>query len=140
MKNRKNLEILSGADSVPVRRFEQIRGSSGAIDPRGWRFAWVITNIEHAPAWRQLPCVAQSEYPRPQMVRDDWMNLNGLWEYAIASKDADQPKQFDGKILVPFPIESALSGVMKRIGPDERLWYRRTLTAPPTWKGRRVVL
>jgi beta-galactosidase/beta-glucuronidase len=68
------------------------------------------------------------------------LNLNGLWEYAIAKKDAEQPVQFDGKILVPFPIESALSGVMKRVGPDERLWYRRTFSIPDGWHGRRVML
>src|SRR4051812_22723980 len=52
------------------------------------------------------------EYPRPQMVRKDWQNLNGLWDYAVAAKDSTSaPQKFDGKILVPFPIESALSGV-----------------------------
>jgi len=80
------------------------------------------------------------EYPRPQMVRKDWANLNGLWEYAITAKDAERPDKFDGMILVPFPIESALSGVMKRVGPDKRLWYRRTFELPAAWKGRRVLL
>ena len=56
---------------------------------------------------------ALPEYPRPQMVREEWQNLNGLWDYAIADKDAAQPAQWDGQILVPFPVESALSGVMK---------------------------
>ncbi|UCD52349.1 MAG: hypothetical protein JSW27_06865 [Phycisphaerales bacterium] len=74
------------------------------------------------------------EYPRPQMVRRDWLNLNGLWDYAITAKDRMQPRDFDGQILVPFPVESALSGVMKRVGPDNRLWYRRTFEIP---RGRR---
>jgi hypothetical protein len=68
---------------------------------------------------------AHREYPRPQLVRPSWVNLNGLWEYAITKIDASRPDKFDGQILVPFAIESALSGVMKRVGPDERLWYRR---------------
>lgn len=87
------------------------------------------------------------EYPRPQLVREHWQNLNGLWEYAIRPKDEAQPTQWDGKILVPFPVESALSGVMKLVGPENRLWYRRTFSLPqqdgktsPAWTGKRIVL
>jgi hypothetical protein len=80
------------------------------------------------------------EYPRPQMVRKNWLNLNGLWEYAIRPKDEGRPKTFDGKILVPFPIESALSGVMKRVGEENRLWYRRAFEIPGKWTGKRVLL
>ncbi len=69
------------------------------------------------------------EYPRPQMTRAKWTNLNGLWDYAIAPKDAARPARFAGDILVPFAIESALSGVKRPLRPDERLWYRRTFTA-----------
>ncbi|MHC4642447.1 MAG: glycoside hydrolase family 2 protein, partial [Planctomycetota bacterium] len=80
------------------------------------------------------------EYPRPQMVRKDWWNLNGLWDYAITARDAEQPEKFDGEILVPFPCESALSGVMKAVNKDKRLWYRRTFRIPRKWKGQRVLL
>src|SRR5687768_11381626 len=80
------------------------------------------------------------EYPRPQMVRKEWQNLNGLWDYAILPKDDPQPKDWDGKILVPFPVESALSGVMKQVGPDNRLWYRRSFKIPEAWGDGRVLL
>jgi beta-galactosidase/beta-glucuronidase len=80
------------------------------------------------------------EYPRPQMVRKDWLSLNGLWDLAIAPKDAARPETFPTQILVPFPVESALSGVMKSVSENDRLWYRRTFVVPRGWLGRRVLL
>lgn len=80
------------------------------------------------------------EYPRPQMRRADWMNLNGLWQYAITGKNEHQPQKFQGKILVPFPLESALSGVMQPLQPSQRLWYRRTFHLPQEWLGKRILL
>lgn len=91
-------------------------------------------------AERITPKNAHQEYPRPQMVRKSWLNLNGLWDYAIIHKSQPQPEVFDGQILVPFPIESALSGVMKTVGEENRLWYRRTFRIPRTWEGRNVLL
>jgi len=86
------------------------------------------------------PEKVHGEYPRPQLVRAKWTNLNGLWDYAIVPKDQDQPEKFDGQILVPFPAESALSGVKKNVGPDNRLWYRRTIAAPKLADGQRLLL
>ncbi|MCB1231235.1 MAG: beta galactosidase jelly roll domain-containing protein [Verrucomicrobiae bacterium] len=83
-------------------------------------------------AWR--------EYPRPQMRRDQWTNLNGKWNYAVTSKETkNAPKQWDGEILVPFAIEAPLSGVEKRITPDEALWYRRSFTVEKN-EGKRTLL
>lgn len=80
------------------------------------------------------------EYPRPQMVREKWVNLNGLWEYAITPREADRPEKWDGQILVPFCIESALSGVGKSVQPTERLWYRRKFELPELSAGGRLLL
>ncbi len=81
------------------------------------------------------------EYPRPQMVRQEWQNLNGLWEYSVApAAQAEAPGAYDGAILVPFCIESALSGVKRSVRDDEALWYRRTFETPGAWNGQRVLL
>jgi beta-galactosidase/beta-glucuronidase len=81
------------------------------------------------------------EYPRPQLERDTWTSLNGLWDYAVRPRETSAPPAaYDGKILVPYPIESALSGVMKQIGDQNRLWYHRTFEVPPTWKNKRILL
>jgi beta-galactosidase/beta-glucuronidase len=79
------------------------------------------------------------EYPRPQMVRKEWLNLNGVWGFEMTSSNA-QPTVFPDEILVPFPVESALSGVMKRVDEHSRLWYRRTFDIPRGWLGRRILL
>lgn len=80
------------------------------------------------------------EYPRPQLVRDQWQNLNGLWDYAILPKGNPLPGKFDGKILVPFAIESSLSGVQKNVGGENELWYRRQFTVPADWKNKKLIL
>lgn len=87
------------------------------------------------------------EYPRPQLVREHWINLNGLWDYAIRSDvesqalgtRQDEIGQWDGKILVPFGIEAPLSGVRRPLEPTEALWYRRTVKLDPK-AGQRIML
>lgn len=80
------------------------------------------------------------EYPRPQMVRGEWSNLNGEWEYAIRAKGGVEPTAYDGNILVPFAVESSLSGVQKTVGTDNELWYKRTFDIPSSWKNKNIIL
>ena len=80
------------------------------------------------------------EYPRPQMVRQNWQSLNGEWEFALTHRYAGKPSSFPGRILVPFPIESQLSGAGTWVSPDQRLWYRRTFSPPALEKGSRLLL
>ncbi len=97
--------------------------------PHAWQAA---ENVLMTP-WGETvtPENAWREYPRPQLVRDNynkwmWQNLNGLWDYAITPRGSGIPEKWDGKILVPYPVESALSGVKRLLKPDEEIWYRRT--------------
>lgn len=80
------------------------------------------------------------EYPRPLMERSEWQNLNGEWEYAIKPVGEVEPASFDGNILVPFAVESSLSGVQKEVGEKNELWYKRSFTVPAKWKGKDVML
>ena len=80
------------------------------------------------------------EYPRPLMERSDWQNLNGEWDYAIKPIGSVEPSAFDGKILVPFAVESSLSGVQKEVGEKNELWYKRTFSIPSAWKNKDVLL
>ena len=86
------------------------------------------------------PDAVLPEYPRPQMVRPAWTSLNGQWEYAIAPSGAPRPTTFSGRILVPFAVQSQLSGVGRPVLPSERLWYRRTFTAPALPASGRLLL
>ena len=81
-----------------------------------------------------------SEYPRPLMERTEWMNLNGLWKYAITPKGTPAPAAYQGDILVPFAVESSLSGVGKMINEKEELWYQRTFDVPSNWRGKQILL
>ncbi|MCF7974167.1 MAG: beta-galactosidase [Phycisphaerae bacterium] len=118
-----------------------------------WILILLAGGMAHAADWKPAegplttpwtgdvsPDQVWPEYPRPQMVRAHWTNLNGLWDYAIVAKDADQPQQWDGEILVPFAVESVLSGVKKPVLPEQRLWYHRTFERPAVKIGERVLL
>ncbi|MGH7734432.1 MAG: sugar-binding domain-containing protein, partial [Gemmatimonadales bacterium] len=71
------------------------------------------------------------EYPRPELRRPAWVDLNGPWDYAIRPANTPRPSTFDGRIVVPYPVESQLSGVRRRVGPDDALWYRRQMEVRP---------
>lgn len=111
---------------------------AGAGEPASWHPA--VAPLMTRWAAEVSPTNALPEYPRPQLVRADWLNLNGLWDYAITPATADKAPAFDSEILVPFPLESALSGVMRRLDEKSLLWYRRHFTVPSAWAGRRVRL
>jgi hypothetical protein len=106
--------------------------------PSAWR-------AQHAPLMTRWaaevnPTNVHPEYPRPQLARSEWLNLNGLWDYAMTPSTAEVPTRYEGQILVPFPVESALSGVMRRLEETNTLWYRRQVAIPAAWRGRRVRL
>jgi hypothetical protein len=104
--------------------------------------AWqpVPGTLQTRTAAQVSPTNAHPEYPRPQLVRRDWLNLNGLWDCALLAADAPVPTNFSARILVPFPVESALSGVGQRLWETNCLWYRRSVTIPEAWKDRQVRL
>ncbi len=88
---------------------------------------------------RLQPDQTWTEYPRPQMRRARWQNLNGLWELAITSRQGPRPKRFPHRVLVPFAVESRLSGLGLAVRPDQVLWYRRSFSLQKR-PGHRVLL
>ena len=86
------------------------------------------------------PEYVHQEYPRPRLVRNEWKNLNGLWDYEITKLGVNKPNFYKNKILVPFPIESSLSGVQKNVGKENELWYHSIFVVPKSWKGRNIIL
>ena len=103
------------------------------------QWAPVGENIKTSWAENVDPSNPLPEYPRPQMVRPEWMNLNGLWNYGLTDAAADSFES-EGQILVPFALESSLSGVGKELKKGEALWYEREFTIPKKWKGKNVLL
>jgi len=106
---------------------------------QGWRSAPVQLKTRWA---RDVnPAAPLPAYPRPQMTRPHWLNLNGLWQYTTSAPDAAPPAGYPAhRILVPFAYESSLSGVGGASIPDKRLWYRRSFTVPAAWQGQHVLL
>ena len=124
--------------------------------------AWQPAPVPLMTPWGQevTPDNVHSEYPRPQMVRRDWLSLNGLWDYAITGPEGQWqggrvenakydpllkgvsgvPTQWDGQILVPFCPESSLSGVSRLVRPHQLLWYQRPFNLPRAWEGKRIRL
>ena len=80
------------------------------------------------------------QYPRPDLVRKDWLNLNGPWDYAIRDRKVKTIEEYNGKIIVPYCLESALSGVQRKLLPSERLWYHKTFTVPASWNAQEILL
>lgn len=102
---------------------------------------WQLADNKISTKWAEEinPSNVLPEYPRPIMERNEWQNLNGLWNYAITPK-GKTPDSYEGKILVPFAVESSLSGVGKTVGTEKELWYQRSFTVPSTWKGKKILL
>jgi beta-galactosidase/beta-glucuronidase len=126
-----------------------MKASTGITIAAGLLWAIAMQAQEWKPAGNRIktpwaeqvnPANPWPEYPRPQLVREDWQNLNGLWDYVILPRGSAVPDAFQGRILVPYAIESALSGVQKSVGDEQELWYHRTFMVPPEWKGKQVLL
>lgn len=105
-------------------------------------FAWKPAGDRIMTKWGEAlkPENTWKEYPRPQLAREQWLNLNGLWEYAILPKKEAEPVTWQGEILVPFCVESALSGVGKTMTAADRIWYKRKISIPEQWAGKKIVL
>jgi len=110
-----------------------------AIAAAGWNIKGDKITTEWAN--KVTPENVWQNYPRPQLKRTEWLNLNGLWKYTVTNiSETKKPADFNDEILVPFAIESALSGVAKTFTPNDRLWYRREFTLNSGWKGKQIIL
>ncbi|MBW8684812.1 glycoside hydrolase family 2 protein [Chitinophaga rhizophila] len=104
---------------------------------------WQLIKDRIVTQWAEKvdPKAPLPEYPRPLLVRNNnWQNLNGLWSYAITGKSQSQPSAYEGSILVPFAVESALSGVGRTVGKDSLLWYKTAVTIPAAMKNKDILL
>src|SRR5690606_29136757 len=129
--NRKHMLILVG---LCMQMGQLVGQQSQPWLPQG-------DKIQSAWAAEVHPENPLPEYPRPQLVRENWQNLNGLCNYAIRPGKLDaRPAHYEGKLLVPFAVESALSGVGRAVGKDSSLWYHRTVTLDNNLRKQRVLL
>jgi len=134
-----------GEDGYPILG-EPIKTDTLLPKPSGTPAAspeeWAVAGERIRTRWAAEvdPTAPLPEYPRMQMQRSEWVNLNGLWDYAIRRDVEGEPLQYDGQILVPFALESALSGVGQTLPNLCDLWYHRTLDIPSAWKGKHVLL
>jgi len=89
---------------------------------------WKMAKASLTTEWGETVTTenAWKEYPRPQLQRENWTNMNGIWNYVVTAQDAKKPKNWNGEILAPYCLESPLSGVGRLIEPTEALWYERT--------------
>ncbi|GHB56220.1 beta-galactosidase [Persicitalea jodogahamensis] len=117
---------------------------AGATIAEAQTTAWKPVGDKIKTRWASQvdPAKPLPEYPRPQLIRPGWQNLNGLWDYAITPKTISDipPATFDGKILVPFAVESSLSGVGRTVGRDSLLWYRRMVPFSAKLKSEKTLL
>jgi len=151
----------SGGARSGVRRPQRIGGQNDtagklgfAPAPLKWALFFILCLIAagHVGAWqmKQAPLMTRwaalvdtnnplPEYPRPQLVRTNWLNLNGIWQFQAGATNDPVPtgQTLSGEILVPYPMESAISGVMQY---QPFSWYRRIFTVPPAWGGKRIIL
>ena len=105
--------------------------------------AWEPKGDKIKTVWAEqvMPENVWQSYPRPQLQRAEWINLNGLWKYAVTDQNTPRKNvSFEGEILVPFAIESSLSGVQKTFLPTDKLWYQREFTLDPSWKNKSTIL
>ncbi|TXK49104.1 beta-galactosidase [Pontibacter qinzhouensis] len=116
---------------------------AGLLTAQNSKWQPVVGKIMSPWADKVNPESPLPEYPRPQLVRENnWQNLNGLWDYAIVPKaqQSTKPTAFEGRILVPFAVESALSGVGKTVGAEQVLWYRKQVQVPAKLRRQQVLL
>jgi len=133
-------EIMSITKEVKMRRLLLPLLLVFAVIAKGQ--TWKPAKVSLTTKWCQTvtPQNAWTAYPRPQLQRTAWMNLNGMWDYAVLPKGQSAPAAFDGQILIPYCIESSLSGVGKPLLPTQELWYNKKFSVPANWAGKDIVL